>query len=352
MDYVPVFVANNFYKNRTEFKREHVVYNTFTKFPKVDRYINVGRLARHRSQLLVEMPYVRHTRRRHVEVPLPYEKETLDLVLKKRWHVYEERPLRDVGEMFLVARRVVNSHPSRLEMVCELWKTHPKLIVFYNFDYELASLRSLKEYYGISGTGPIRIGTPERLDDSSVFGSPTDATAVDHGRTKISMQTSPLTESHVTGVGRGSKWTTSTTGLPKSSIDRSLNGNERFGNGSSTATVPESHAVSSTTSIAEWNGHKHEEIPTTDRWLYLVQYIAGAEAWECISTDAMIKYSKTYSWKTDQQAEGRIDRLNTPFTDLWYYEFTSDSFVDKAIQRSLNAKEDFNASAYGAMFRG
>lgn len=282
MDYVPVFVANNFYKNRSEFIREHVVYNSFTKFPKVDRYINVGRLARNRSQLLVEMPFMRHTRRRHVEVDLHYDKETLDLVLKKRWHVYEERPLRDIAEMFLVGRRVVNSDPSRLEMVCELWKQHPKLIVFYNFNYELESLRSLKEYYEIDS--PASVGT--------------------------------------VAVNRSRATTTSALSL----------GGEI------------------STAIAEWNGHKHQPIPTTDRWLYLVQYTAGAEGWNCIDTDAMVMYSRNYSWKVTEQAYGRIDRLNTSFTDLWYYGFTTDSFIDKAIGRSLRAKEDFNVLKYRRMF--
>lgn len=288
MDYVPVFVANNFYKNRTEFKREHVVYNTFTKFPKVDRYINVGRLVRQRAQLLVEMPYVRHTRRRHVEVPLHYEKETLDLVLKKRWHVYEDRPLRDIAEMCSVSRRVVNSDPSRLEMVKQLWQNHPKLIVFYNFNYELESLRTLAESFEIQKS--------QNQESRSVI-----------GQSKSSL-------SHQIGMKNDLKG-----GL--SSL------------------------------IAEWNGHKHQEIPKTDRWVYLVQYAAGAEAWNCTETDAMILHSKNYSWKITEQAYGRIDRLDTPFKDLWYYRFTSDSWIDRAIERALKAKQTFNESRYKGLFK-
>lgn len=293
MDYIPVFVANNFYKNRTAFKREHVVYNTFTKFPKVDRYINVGRLVRHRSQLLVEMPYVRHTRRRHVEVPLRYDKEALETVLKKRWHVYEERPLRDVGEMCAVSRKVVNSDPSRLEMVCELWKNHPKLIIFYNFNYELESLRSLREYYNIGTNNSLELPTSKA----------------------------------------------STTTVPK----------QRSGSKNGTLL-----STSSTPSLgmSEWNGHKHQPIPTTDRWLYLVQYTAGAEGWNCIETNATIFYSRNYSYKIWEQAQGRTDRLNTPFDELWYYDFMTDSWIDKAIGRSLKAKESFNEAKYSGLFKG
>lgn len=252
MDYVPVFIANNFYKNRTEFKREHVVYNTFTKFPKVDRYINTGKLLRHRNNLLVHMPFERHTKRQPVEVALPYDKEKLDMVLTKRWHIYENKPLRDVSEMCSVARRLVNSDFSRIMMVRTLLEIHPRLIIFYNFNYELEALRDL-------------------------------------------------------------------------SVD---------------------------TTVAEWNGHKHQPVPETESWVYLVQYMAGAEAWECITTDAMIFYSRNYSWKIIEQAKGRTDRLNTPFHKLWYYDFTSDSWIDKAIGRSLQAKETFNELKLSSLFSG
>lgn len=252
MDYIPVFVANDFYKNRTEFKREHVVYNTFTKFPKVDRYIGQGKLIRLRNSIIVDMPFERHTKRRRVEVDLPWDNELLNQVIEERWHVYEERPIRDVAEMFGVARRVVNSDPSRLRMVDTLHQEHDKLIVYYNFNYELYSLRSLADG----------------------------------------------------------------------------------------------------TNLAEWNGHKHQPVPDTDRWLYLVQYVAGAEAWECISTNQMVKYSQTYSYKVYEQTEGRIDRLNTPFKDLWYYEFRSQSFIDKAIHRALRSKENFNIRDYKGLMLG
>lgn len=251
MDYAPIFIANGFYKNITDFKRQHVVYNTFTKFPKVDRYIMQGILLQHRKALLVEMPVERHTNRHHIPVPLSFNHDLIREVVERRWHVYEDRPLLDVGEMFRIMRKVVNSDPSRLEMVYTLMQKHPRLIIFYNFDYELESLRS----------------------------------------------------------------------------------------------------VSDTVFVAEWNGHKHEPVPDRESWVYLVQYTAGAEAWNCIATDAMVLYSQNYSWKTMEQAYGRIDRINTPYSDLWYYGFTSKAMIDQAIGRSLQAKKVFNVKHYKHMFR-
>ena len=251
LDYIPVFVANGFYKNRTEFKREHVVYNTFSKFPKVDRYISVGRLVRLRNQLLVEMPYERHTTRHIHEIVVDHDVDLFKRVVKDRWHVYENRPIRDVAELFSVMRKVVNSAPSRMESLRTILSTHPRVIVFYNFDYELEMLRSLAE------------------------------------------------------------------------------------------------SSSSTFSVTEWNGHKHEPIPTTERWVYLVQYAAGSEGWNCTSTDAMVFWSLTYSYKHWHQAFGRIDRLNTPYSDLHYYVLRSESQIDRAIKKALQSKKSFNERDFG-----
>lgn len=98
----------------------------------------------------------------------------------------------------------------------------------------------------------------------------------------------------------------------------------------------------------EWNGHKHEELPVgiDCKWVYLVQYKAASEAWECITTNVMIFYSQSYSYKDTVQAAGRIDRLNTPYKDLYYYHVKSDASIDKVISESLNRKEEFNESIY------
>ena len=250
LDYIPVFVANGFYKNRTEFKRQHVIYKPYSKFPKVDRYVGTGRLVRLRNDILVEMPYASHTVRNLKNVLVEYDQEKLNQVLKRRWHVYKERPIKDVAEMFIVMRKVVNSDDSRFLAVRKLMKKHPKLIVFYNFDYELEILRELSE-----------------------------------------------------------------------DID-----------------------------IAEWNGHNHQQIPVGDRWVYLVQYVAGAEGWNCTATDAMCFYSMTYSYKLWHQAHGRIDRLNTPYTDLYYYTLKSNSMIDKAISKSLAGKKSFNVARFEGQY--
>lgn len=246
IDYIPVFIANGFYKNRTEFKRQHVVYSYHSKFPKVERYLEVGRLVRHRNSLLVEMPYVRHTVRKTRVIEVDYDTEAYEKAVKKRWNVFENKPLRDVAELFVVMRKIVNSHSSRLEAISQLISTHPKLIVFYSFDYELEKLRSLSEKEGVV--------------------------------------------------------------------------------------------------VSEWNGHKHEPVPddTVDSWIYLVQYTAGSEGWNCIDTDAMVFYSLTYSYKAWHQAHGRIDRLNTPFETLYYYVLKSKASIDKGIWKALQEKHSFN----------
>lgn len=242
LDYAPVFVANEFYKNIGAFKMEHVVYEPFVKYPKIRFFLGEQKLERLRNIVLVEMPYMSTAKRMLNEIPVDYDKEVFQQVWKKRWHVYEDRPIADIAELFRVMRKVTNSDPSRLDMVRDLMKVHAKLIIFYSFNYELDILRTL-------------------------------ANVVD---------------------------------------------------------------------LAEWNGHKKEPIPNSDSWVYLVQYVSGSEGWNCIETNAEVFYSLTYSYKNFEQAQGRIDRLDTPFKTLYYYMLVSNSVTDLAISRSLREKRSFN----------
>jgi hypothetical protein len=246
MDYIPVFIANGFYKNRTEFIREHVIYKPFAKFPKVDRYVGLNRLVKNRHAILVHMPYDKQTRRHEKSIIVDYDVDLFEKVQRERWNVYEDRPCRDITELFMVMRKVVNTHPSRLDAAKDLLEDHSKLIIFYNFDYELEILRELDLFV----------------------------------------------------------------------------------------------------ETAEWNGHKHQELPQSKEWVYIVQYTAGAEGWNCTETDAILFYSLTYSYKLWEQARGRIERMNSPFLDLYYYTLRSNTVVDRVIYRSLKAKKSFNVKGF------
>lgn len=244
MDYVPVFIANGFYKTKTEFYNEHVIFKRFAKFPQIDRYINEGRLIRLRNRILVDMEYARHTVSHHETVFVNYDISEYHMAGSMRWNTKENRPMKNASELCYIWRRIVNTDESRQVAILELFEKHPKCIIFYNFDYELEILKNL--YYG------------EDVE------------------------------------------------------------------------------------IAEWNGHKHQEVPTSDSWVYLVQYTAGCEGWNCIRTDTVIFYSQNYSYKVMSQAAGRIDRLNTPFTDLYYYHLKSRAPIDLAIARAIKKKKKFN----------
>lgn len=245
LDYAPLFIAHGFYRNRTDFLEQHAVWMMVAgKYRKIRGFMGVRHLEKLRDQILVEMPYERHTTRHLVATEVEYDVETFNQVWKRRWNVYEDCPLIDSGEMHRVGRKVVNSDPSRLKKIEELSAIHPRLIIFYNFDYELAALRTLH-----------------------------------------------------------------------CSLD-----------------IP----------VAEWNGHRHERIPETSSWLYFVQYQAGAEGWNCTTTDAVVFYSLTYSHKIFEQAQGRIDRLDTPYKDLYYYILISRSKIDELIWRAVVNKKNFH----------
>jgi hypothetical protein len=212
----------------------------------------------------VEMKYERKTIRYPIDVPVGYNESLYNMVVKRKWNPLTGTPLKDVAELFRVTREVVNGDESRIAAVRILLEKHPRLIVFYNFDYELMKLRSLITDSGLSQSEPSRVS-----------------------------------------------------GKPSTNLV-----------------------------LAEWNGHKHEPIPTSERWVYLVQYAAGAEGWNCTSTDAMCFYSLTYSYKMWHQAHGRIDRLNTGHIGLHYYTLISDSSIDSAIRQALAEKRNFNESTF------
>ena len=243
-DYIPVFLANGFYKNKSEFSREHLVYSRFTKFPKVEKYLNTRRLDRLRDSILIDMDFDRHTVQHHEDVYVKYDISKYKEAIKNRWDPYKNSPIEQAAGLCYVLRRIVNEDTSRQVALLELFEKHPRMIVFYNFDYELDILKSI--YYG---------------DEVE---------------------------------------------------------------------------------IAEWNGHKHQSIPDSNKWVYLVQYTAGAEGWNCIKTDTIVFFSQNYSYKIVQQSTGRIDRLNTPYTDLYYYHLKSRSPIDIAIGKALKNKKKFN----------
>lgn len=288
-DYIPVFLANGFYKNITEFRQEHLVYDQYAKFPKVVRYLGIKRLERLRNKILVDMDFDRKTTAHHEDIWCSYDKVKYKDVYKTRTNPYsagyipcnemdygalligadirledvtpiipgwdykpEEgeyvkfiyEPLRNASGLCYILRRIVNEDPSRLNALLNIFKDHPRMIVFYNFDYELDLLKGV--YYGRD------------------------------------------------------------------------------------------------VEIAEWNGHAHQPVPTNDRWVYLVQYTAGCEGWNCITTDTIVFFSQNYSYKVMEQASGRIDRLNTPYTDLYYFHLKTHSGIDLAISRALKEKKKFN----------
>ena len=247
-DYIPMFVANGFYRNKTEFIREHIVYNPRVKFPKVDRYLNTGRLIRLRNRILIDMDFKRDTISHHEDIYVKYDISKYRDAGRLRWDPFKQEPIKDAGGLCYVWRRIVNSDQSRQVALLELFEDHPKMIIFYNFDYELDILKEV--FSGI---------------------------AVD---------------------------------------------------------------------IAEWNGHKHQPIPESKRWVYLVQYTAGAEGWNAISTDTIVFFSQNYSYKIMLQAAGRIDRLNTPYRDLYYYHLKSRSGIDLAISKALSQKKNFNEGRF------
>lgn len=243
-DYIPVFVANGFYKNKTEFNAKHCVYSRVTKFPKIDRYIGTKELENNLKKVLVKMKDQRITVRHEYQCICSYDKVTYKTVMKLRWDPYDDCPIKETGKLFYLLRRVVNEDDSRLVELDKILDMFDRVIVFYNFDYELEMLREF------------------------------------------------LSKSFIT-------W-------------------------------------------SEWNGHIHEAIPTNDHWVYLVQYSAGCEGWNCTETNCIVFFSQNYSYRVTEQAAGRIDRIDTKYKDLYYYYFRSEAPIDRAIREALRNKRTFN----------
>lgn len=249
MDYIPVFVANGFFKNQSEFKRNHVIYDPYvTKFPKVKGFMGTRYLDQLRKRVLVEMDYKHDIRKHHIEIRCDFNIEDYKFTMKNRWNKFKNEPIQQASSLCYVLRRIVNSDESRQIRLLEILESTPRAIIFYNFDYEREILLNL--------------------------------------------------------------------------------------------------AYQEDVEIAEWSGHAHQPIPKSEKWVYLCQYTSACEGWNCIKTNVIIFYSQSYSYKVMTQAAGRIDRLNTPYDDLYYYHLRSRSAIDIAINRALVTKKQFNEKKF------
>lgn len=248
MDYMTTFIANGFYKNKSDFIEQHVEFDSWAKYPKIKAYHNVGKLIKYRRDILVPMEFKRNTIRHRKLIYSNFDQTSYDTILKKRWNIFEDKPIETPSELMQCLRKLVATDEDRIFNAKVLMDIHDRLIVFYNFNYERDILIDIAHQ-----------------------------------------------------LNRG---------------------------------------------FAEWNGHYHDELPTSNKWLYFVQYTAGAEGWNCITTDTILFYSLNYSFKIIEQAEGRIDRLNTKYKDLDYYFLTSKSQVERDIHKAIITKQKFNESAW------
>ena len=249
IDYAPVFVANGFYKNITEFKQTHVNMQKRGTYWTIAGYWNTRKLERLRDKLLVDLPVERETVQHHLDIWCEWDRGVYKQIMKNRWDPWKEEPIDNASGLCQCLRKVVNRDASRINALLDILDVSPRAIVFYNYDYELDLLKEILK----------------------------DAYEEDQ--------------------------------------------------------------------IAEWNGHKHQDIPDGTRWVYLVQYNA-CEGWNCILTNTVIFWSQNYSYKVMVQAAGRIDRRNTPYRDLYYFHLKSKAPIDLAIGRALKDKKQFNEGRY------
>lgn len=244
MDWMCIFIANNFYRNKTDFVDQHVEYNPYSKFPQIRRYHKTDKLERFRKYLAVPMQDFRTTKLHRKYINADFDKDLYKSVVKNRFNPYTEEPIMNASEFTQVLRRIINTSERRRIHAKQEIMTRDKVIVFYNYTYELDILKEICQ-----------------------------------------------------------------------ELDRAY---------------------------YQWNGQKHEAIPDAETWVYLVQYTAGAEGWNCITTDTILFYSLNYSYRIMEQSEGRINRVNTSFKNLYYVYLKSPASIDDAIERSIRSKKKFN----------
>lgn len=244
LDYMPLFLANNFYKNKTEFVRKHIEYNPYVSFPQIKKIHHEDLLMMWRNKIVVKMPDMRETQRHRKYELCQFPRRVVKTIEGTRWNHIKEAPIENVSEYCALIRRVINTDKSRINRMLDIIDQNPRVIVFYNFEYEAELIR-------------------EALINNDIY-------------------------------------------------------------------------------FTEYSGRKHEALPDGDRWVYIVNFNAGAEAWNCITTNVMIMYSLSYSYRTMEQAEGRIDRTNTTFKDLYYYYLVSNSDLDNRIRSAILNKKAFN----------
>lgn len=246
-DYIPVFIANGFYRTRTDFLQQHAVFNPYVKFQKIDKFIGQKRLYMLRESILVDIPI--QSKERIIEyVKVEYDKDTYKTIAKDRWNIFKNQPIPNAAEFCYCLRKAVNMNTERILAIKNIYKDHPRLIIFYNFDYELEMLR--------------------------IF------------------------------------------------------------------------AKGSNIEYSEWNGHVHGKLPTSESWLYFVQYTAGCEGWNCTTTDTIVFFSLNYSYRITEQSSGRIDRRDSPYSTLNYFFLITDAWIDRAIKNALQHKKSFNKQRY------